>query len=804
MHEGQSFGKFVAEELLPGQTARVYLAHQRNAQETGAYVVKVVSVAAGEEGDVSAAARKWLDGVSLQDRVAQDWHDVVAPVVERPTKASEVLDALNSGNVWYVTRRYAGSLQNLLKAQGGQAVPGTVIWAICRAVTRGALAFKQVDAPYGGRRSHGNLKPGNILFSRLPIVDGETEIVVTDPAPVLEEKDLKDPARIEKEFERSDLVAIGKILFESVAGREMPEDFDWATVWNITEGDENRWRQVFGRAAGSWRTLCRELLDSGTAETPLSLAGADQRLGSMKPRLEKPLLPKVLAVAALLLFTGLVSWFITTLQLRGTIVVEVSDVPNLEAEVTVRSRSQTNQVQTAPLVAGKAEFEVKAGYDYDVTVKPKGSLANLEASSVNQFVKPRSKNVCVVPINFVLLKVSATDTSGKSVAAELSLDGNTNQLKTLPVTLYLTPTARPHQLDITPRQGTKLLSTNLIVLLNEPGQKVDTNVVLNPERPGFASVVFRAGAMLPITFQVGSESFELGRDRFQMPMQFPRGSSVQVTVKPPAPWEEQSTNWTVPLTNRINFPLNFLQLNTTVQLKWTNTLDFSRLYVAKGPGQTPLLVGPLWERQMTYFPAKAATYTFVVSCKGYKSWTNADVTIVPGITNVVTISDLEAQPEKRMIFEVSPPDAILSETASRTGFAPGTNNLPYGTYSIVALHPMLGSVTNTFVVDASSPMTERWDLPSGTVNITTGQPDLDVMIYPDDPGLAKFYEEQNGNLWLRIGQPIPWTTPVTNAPLPPGGYRIVFSNGRKSATNHIQVALNQVTNISLPQIDFSK
>lgn len=804
MHEGKSFGKFVAEGLLSDQTRRVYLAHQRNSQEKGAYVVKVLSVDKTDATDLSGMARRWLDGVSLQDRVAQDWHDVVAPVVERPTKAAEVLEALNTGHVWYVTRRYAGSLSDVLGRLGGNPAPADVIWMVCRAVTRGVLAFKQVDTPAGGRRSHGNLKPGNILFSQLPVIEGRTEIVVTDPAPVLEEGDAANPARVEKEFEQSDLAEIGRVLFQLVAGRALPGDVDWSSVWNLPEADPVRWRQVFGRAAANWRSVCQELLQAGGAGEPPTLAGIDQRLATMKPRVEHAVLPKVIAVAALLIVTGVVSWLVTTRQIRGVIIVDVKNPPGLEADVTVRQRGRNQEVNTSPLVNGEAEFNLKSGYDYEVTVQPKGAFSRLAASTVPQIVEPRSRTRLDVRIDFVRLMISAHDIKRKPVAAELTLDGNTNEIHSLPVSLYLAPTNRPHQLDIAPPKDIKVLSTNLIVMLNRSGETLETNVVLNPELPGFASVIFRAGETLPITFQVDDKSFELGRDRFQMPLQFRRGTRIRVTTRPPVPWEALSTNWIVPDTNRVEFPLGFLHLDTMVQLKWTNTPTYSRLFVARNSDEKPELLGSIWDQRFTYFPPKPATYSFVVSCKGFRNWTNNEVAIQPGTTNVITIADLEPMPTKTMIFEVSPPDAILSETGSHTGFSAGTNDLAYGTYSIVALHPMLGSITNTFVVDFSSATTQRWALPAGLVSISTGQAGLEVMVYPDDPNLARVYDDQNGNNWLRSGQPIPWTTPVVNAPLPPGGYSIVFSDGRNSATNHIQVALNQSTNIDLPQIKFSK
>lgn len=258
MSSGKTFGKFVAEGPLPGQGRQVLLAHQRGSQELGGYVIKIVSVreTGGEES--GAVARRWLDGISFQDRVSQDWHDVVAPIVDRPTKAAEVLEALNSGEVWYVTRRYDGSLGDVLDKLGGASAPAQKIWMICRAVARGAVACKQVDAPGGGRRSHGNLTTGNVLIKDLSITEGKSEIVISDPAPVLLEGQALDVGKVEREFEERDLQALGRILYQLVAGKRLDDRWDWSNAWNVPEGDANRWKQALGKGAGAWRALCQE------------------------------------------------------------------------------------------------------------------------------------------------------------------------------------------------------------------------------------------------------------------------------------------------------------------------------------------------------------------------------------------------------------------------------------------------------------------------------------------------------------------------------------------------------------------
>jgi len=643
MSAGKSFGKFVAEDLLPGQTRRVYLAHQRNSADLGSYVVKVVSVAETGAGDISAVSRRWLDGVSLQDRVAQDWHDVVAPVVERPTKAAEVVETLNSGQVWYVTRRYAGSFTELLASLGGNPAAASLIWTISRAVARGALAFKQVDAPSGGRRSHGNLKSGNILFSELPVVEGRTEIVVSDPAPVLAEGTGADPGQIEDRFERADLVALGRVLFQLVAGRALPDNFNWSAAWQSSEGDPARWRQVFAKAGATWRALCQELLEAGTSGQAGSLANIEQRLGAMQPRVSRPILPKILALAAVLVVTGIVSAVVAILQLRGEIVVQVPGAVALTADVTVRNRNRTDDTQTAPLVNGFAEFKVRSGNSYEITLQPTGEYRRLAApASQRQNVKPRSRNTNDFFVAFATLRVAAASESAQPVEAVLSLGGETNSLA-LPATVFLPPTNRPYQLSIDPAESAGVYPTSLAILLDQAGASRTTNVVLQTVIPGVASVNFRADVRLPLTYRFGTNVLELGREAFRVQRNFQQGQTVAVTIQPPHPWPEFRTNWTVPGVRTAEFPREFLDTNTLVQLTWSAATDPDRTEILVGVGGgAPRRIGSALVSQQAVFPPSAAQYQFVFQRPGYKAVTNPAVRVTPGVTNLVVIPDLEA------------------------------------------------------------------------------------------------------------------------------------------------------------------
>lgn len=141
------------------------------------------------------------------------------------------------------------------------------------------------------QRSHGNLKPANILLRKdQPNASEEDDrwlVLLTDPA---SDSELESSGKKTED----DLRELGKLLYRLVQGDE----------WRGRAGAEmpltNAWKQL-GRNGTRWHALCSELL----SETPPSLAEVAARLEQLQPRARAmPAKPLIAAAAVVVLAVG--------------------------------------------------------------------------------------------------------------------------------------------------------------------------------------------------------------------------------------------------------------------------------------------------------------------------------------------------------------------------------------------------------------------------------------------------------------------------------------------------------------------
>ncbi|HAV64203.1 MAG TPA: hypothetical protein DCY13_17785, partial [Verrucomicrobiales bacterium] len=119
----------------------------------------------------------------------------------------------------------------------------------------------------------------------------------------------------------------------------------------------------------------------------------------------------------------------------------------------------------------------------------------------------------------------------------------------------------------------------------------------------------------------------------------------------------------------------------------------------------------------------------------------------------------------------------------------GPTSLKFGTYELEAWHPLLGSQVKEFTIDPLNVQTHRWELDYGAVDILTGQDGLKVKLFPQDSAVAaRLSEFAGGNDWPREDFTTMWRTPITNAFLPPGKYRIEFTDDEQKAEREFEVA----------------
>lgn len=286
----QSYGKFeVSRKIGTGQGTVVYAARTGPAPVPEEYAVKVSSPelllletdgAALEARTAALAATR--NSIELQ-KAAAAGSPFVAPILDQGQDESQV---------WYATRFYPRSLGRILRER--TRLTGRQVLHLLLGAVRGARAFKQACG-----RSHGNLKPANLLVAGSARLESAT-VVVADPLPGGPEQAAA--------CELSDLKAIGQMLYEIVRRKEAAAP-EWEELVLPLElsGD---WTATFGKYAPRWLTLCNRLLDRQLTLASIDLARLEQELEDLRPKAAvSPIL--VIAVLAVLGAGGLIAWWLT-------------------------------------------------------------------------------------------------------------------------------------------------------------------------------------------------------------------------------------------------------------------------------------------------------------------------------------------------------------------------------------------------------------------------------------------------------------------------------------------------------------
>jgi len=437
---GKLYGDFVVEGALTDGSETVFLVRHRTDGAASGGVLKTVVLPKSDSSQPGVLAARRLDVIALQDRIASDWPEV-APVLDRPTTREQLKDVLTAGEAWFVIPRYETSLQSLLRGLNGSPLSATEISLICRTVARGALALTQVD-PGTGRRSHGNLKLSNILIRGLPLREGGSEIVVSDPAPGgRTDQTPAERAQLQRDFEKNDLEALGRILFQLAAGRSLPESTDWNRVWEEPEGEPKHWKKVFGAGGKNWRDLCRDLLHVQTSAGSLSLTAVERRLAEMRPN------EPVLDLRKLSLAAGSVA----ALALILFLIFRPSKLAQLGVEVSLSSADvflfQTNEPgQKVKLVRGAGSGDQpgrfsarpKAG-SYQITIVPTGDFSRLTPVLTNVTLSARESRTLAINIPYATVQLSSIPEGSKVLWHSVNREETLGQTR---LTVILPPDAR--------------------------------------------------------------------------------------------------------------------------------------------------------------------------------------------------------------------------------------------------------------------------------------------------------------------------------------------------------------------------
>jgi hypothetical protein len=222
-------------ELAAKPTALIYLARRGGRN----YVLKVFrSLTPAEEERTEQAEsavpgpsleNKFLDGVKVQKKAAEHSRRHFAPVYDA---------GITEEGAWYATDYYArGSLRRWI----GQAMDAATLRRLVWVILEGLLEMRRITG-----RSHGNLKPANILIGGASgTALGRTPIFLMDPLPGGEAE--------AKLFELADLRALGELILQLVTGHQVsgPEEYSYpieaSEAWNKLGEQRDFWLDTVNR-----------------------------------------------------------------------------------------------------------------------------------------------------------------------------------------------------------------------------------------------------------------------------------------------------------------------------------------------------------------------------------------------------------------------------------------------------------------------------------------------------------------------------------------------------------------------------
>lgn len=261
------FGAFqTVSEISRGALATVWSA-RREGDDAGAapkYVIKAckpeIDIAGAEQA--ALAVRLFLEQAELQQRIGKQDADTWAPIITlAQTTAEEGWGGSGSGGeggAYYVTQFYSWSLERLAARRFDLDTPDLIRFA--RGIMRGLASLRSIAG-----RSHGNLKPGNVLLAG----EGEPQdlnVRLSDPMP---ESHLDAGAG-----DAADLRAMAETIVLLITLQPFRERGGWPIP------DSIRWSRLAGGAG--WLTLCNRLLDPSDAQPKATFEEVEAALAEIE------------------------------------------------------------------------------------------------------------------------------------------------------------------------------------------------------------------------------------------------------------------------------------------------------------------------------------------------------------------------------------------------------------------------------------------------------------------------------------------------------------------------------------------
>ncbi len=362
------FGPFeVVREIESSTGATVYQA-RKEGDPKGEYALKLFSPerSAREQspGDLSALEPLFQDltaafvsSVNLQKKAAES----------SPLFAPILAGGVDERGAWYATGYYPATVKRLLELFAALDLPD--LFHVLHSVTKAALHLKRTAG-----RSHGNLKPSNVLIGAGKL--RATAVVVADPLP--------GDATEARRYEQADLRAIGELLCQLVFRRAI--DFTKGMV----DVEAGQWTRIFGKQAATWQQLCARLLEARTSSDGFTLERLEAELFALKPKrpLALTLAPYAGGVA---LLAALAAFLLFSKSHKGTLAVRIdpprSQVVTFALDEIGRENPRTGATNIAE--TGALELRLDEG-KYHVRAEYHSPYGDLETPRTSKEVEIRA------------------------------------------------------------------------------------------------------------------------------------------------------------------------------------------------------------------------------------------------------------------------------------------------------------------------------------------------------------------------------------------------------------------------------
>ena len=235
----------------PNQTTTVWLARKSGAQDARQFAVKCLAVHRDERTHSSDEALGADPGLEFVETVKQ-----LKKAQSEGSRHFAPVHAFGTSDFgcWYATDYCArGSLKTWINLRGG--VDSDALRQVVSSLATGCKSLKGISG-----RSHGNLKPSNVLLHGKSRPLTSTPLLLVDPMPVsttrVSNMAADNRTMVRNIFEAQDLRAIGEIILQLVEGRLIESGSDY----NFPIESSPDWQKL-GKDERRWRELCNRLID---------------------------------------------------------------------------------------------------------------------------------------------------------------------------------------------------------------------------------------------------------------------------------------------------------------------------------------------------------------------------------------------------------------------------------------------------------------------------------------------------------------------------------------------------------------